>query len=79
MYFWDMPIRKAIITRKKPSAEGEAMAKAFKTAMKKAERLAFTVRKTIMVEKDGWLVMVNKEGKVKKKVKKLEPLVLPPN
>ncbi|MBK9416337.1 MAG: hypothetical protein IPN62_03375 [Flavobacteriales bacterium] len=47
--------------------------------MKKAERLAFTVRKTIMVEKDGWLVMVNKEGKVKKKVKKLEPLVLPPN
>jgi peroxiredoxin len=75
-----MPEKKSrIITRKKPSAEGEAMAKAFKTAMKKAERLAFTVRKTIMVEKDGWLVMVNKEGKVMKKVKKLEPLVLPPN
>ncbi|MEZ4755988.1 MAG: hypothetical protein R2817_04075 [Flavobacteriales bacterium] len=70
-----MPKKKAIITRKKPSAEGEAMAKAFKTAMKRAERLAFTVRETIMVEKNGWLVMVNKEGKVKKKVKKLEPLV----
>jgi hypothetical protein len=71
--------KKAIITRKKHSAEGEAMAKAFKTAMKRAERLAFTVRETIMVEKDGWLVMVNKEGKVVKKVKKLEPLVLPSN
>lgn len=66
-----------IITRKKPSAEGEAMDKAFKTAMRRAERQAFTVRKTIMVERDGWLVMVNKEGKVVKKVKKLEPLILP--
>ncbi|HPF91821.1 MAG TPA: hypothetical protein PLL57_14265 [Flavobacteriales bacterium] len=53
------------------------MAKAFKTAMKRAERLAFSVRKTIMVEKDGWLVMVNKEGKVIERVKKLESLILP--
>jgi len=72
-----MPAKKTTtITRKKPSAEGEAMAKAFKTAMKRAEREAFTVRKTIMVERNGWLVMVNKEGKVVRKVKKLEPLVL---
>ncbi|MBK9513415.1 MAG: hypothetical protein IPO05_07235 [Flavobacteriales bacterium] len=72
-----MPIKKAIITRKKLSAEGEAMDKAFKTAMKRAERQAFTIRKTIMIERNGWLVMVNKEGKVVKKVKKLEPLIIP--
>ncbi|MBX2978665.1 MAG: hypothetical protein KF905_05160 [Flavobacteriales bacterium] len=75
-----MPVKKTtIITRKKPSAEGEAMAKAFKTAMKRAERQAFSVRKTIMVERDGWLVMVNKDGKVMKKVKKLDELILPAN
>ncbi|MBL7947347.1 MAG: hypothetical protein JNN32_14895 [Flavobacteriales bacterium] len=60
----------------KPSAEGIAIAKAFKKATRRAVVQAFSVRKTIMVEKDGWLVMVNKEGKVVKKVKKLEPLVL---
>jgi len=70
-------VKKVGSTHRKPSAEGEAMAKAFKTAMKRAERLAFSVRKTIMVEKDGWLVMVNKEGKVIERVKKLESLILP--
>lgn len=50
---------------------------AFKKATKKAARQAFAVRKTIMIEKDGWLVMVNKEGQVVKRVKRLERLVVP--
>ena len=50
---------------------------AFKKATKKAARQAFAVRKTIMIEKNGWLVMVNKAGKVVKRVKELERLVLP--
>jgi len=63
--------------RKKPSAEGEAMNKAFKKATKRAMEEAFKVRKTIMIEKDGWLVMVNKTGKVVKRVKQLPKRVLP--
>jgi protein gp37 len=69
--------KSGLATYKKPSAEGEAMAKAFQKAVKRAERQAFTVRKTIMVERNGWLVMVNKDGKVMRKVKKLEQLVIP--
>lgn len=49
---------------------------AFKQAVKKAKHKAFSVRKTIMVEKNGWLVMVNKDGKVVRKVKNLESLQL---
>ncbi len=50
---------------------------AFKKATKRAMEEAFKVRKTIMIEKDGWLVMVNKAGKVVKRVKKLPKHVLP--
>ncbi len=50
---------------------------AIKKAAKRAVKAAFDVRKTIMVERDGWLVMVNKAGKVVRKVKRLEPLDLP--
>jgi hypothetical protein len=50
---------------------------AFKKAAKQAKAMAFTVRKTIMVERDGWLVMVNKAGKVTKRVQRLEPVKLP--
>ena len=70
--------KKAVVkTRPKFSAEGEAMNTAFKKATKRAAREAFTVRKTIMIEKDGWLVMVNKDGKVVRKVKRLERIKLP--
>ena len=65
------------IKEKEFSAEGKAMNAAFKKAAKKARRAAFTVRKTIMMEKNGWLVMVNKDGKVVKRVKKLDKLVIP--
>lgn len=66
-----------IITRNKLSAEGEAMNVVFKKATRKAAKNAFSKRKSIMIEKDGWLVMVNKDGKVVKKVKKLEKLTIP--
>ncbi|MBK7384342.1 MAG: hypothetical protein IPI81_13600 [Flavobacteriales bacterium] len=64
--------REKVTIRKKPSAEGEAMNAAFKKATKRAAEEAFKVRKTIMVEKDGWLVMVDKNGIVKRRVKRLE-------
>jgi hypothetical protein len=60
-----------ISRRKKPSSEGAAMDKAFKRATKRAAANAFKVRKTIMVERDGWLVMVNKAGRIVRRVKQL--------
>ncbi len=53
------------------------MNEAFKKATKRAMVEAFKVRKTIMIQKEGWLVMVNKAGKVVKRVKKLPELQLP--
>jgi hypothetical protein len=53
------------------------MAKAFKAAARTARKKAFTVRKSIMVQKNGWLVMVNAQGKVLKRVKQLEAVKLP--
>lgn len=55
------------------------MNKIFQQATRKAMREAFKVRKTIMIEKDGWLVMVNKAGRVVRRVKKLPefPLAKP--
>ena len=50
---------------------------AFRKATKRAAKAAFTVRKTILIEKDGWLMMINKEGKVVRKVERLEPIKLP--
>lgn len=50
----------------------------FKKATTKAAKRAFAVRRTIMIEKNGWLVMVNKDGKVIRRVKKLDPVVVPP-
>lgn len=47
------------------------MDRAFKLATKKALKEAFKVRRTIMIERDGWLVMVNKAGKVVRRVKRL--------
>jgi hypothetical protein len=69
--------KQALKTLRKPTAEGRAMDAAFKKAAKQAKAMAFTVRKTIMVERDGWLVMVNKAGKVTKRVQRLEPVKLP--
>lgn len=59
------------------SKEGEAMNKAFKVATRLAAKKAFAVRKTILVEQDGWLVRVRKDGRVWRKVKKLPPVRLP--
>jgi len=63
--------KKSATVQEKASAEGDAMAKAFKLATARAKREAFQVRKTIMVERDGWLVMINKAGKIVKRVKRL--------
>ncbi|MFN6178276.1 MAG: hypothetical protein ACK46G_12150 [Flavobacteriales bacterium] len=59
------------------SAEGKAMNRAFKTATKRASKQAFAKRKTILVEKDGWLVRVRKDGRVWRRVKQLVPVTLP--
>lgn len=53
------------------------MNEAFRQATKRARVEAFKVRKTIMIEKDGWLVMVDKTGKVVKRVKELPKRILP--
>ena len=66
-----MARKKTTTVTEKPSTEGDAMDKAFKLATARARREAFEVRKTIMVERDGWLVMINKSGKVVKRVKRL--------
>ena len=69
-----MASKKPTVRKKsEPSAEGKAMDRAFKRATKKAVGEAFKVRKTIMVQRDGWLVMVNKAGKVVRRVKQLQP------
>lgn len=59
------------------SAEGKAMNQAFKTATKRASKQAFVKHKTILVEKDGWLVRVRKDGSVWRRVKQLQPVRLP--
>lgn len=59
------------------SAEGKAMDAAFRKATRRAQAKAFEVRKTILVERDGWLVMVDKGGKVHKRVKQLPKLEIP--
>ncbi|WKZ64876.1 MAG: hypothetical protein QY325_08855 [Flavobacteriales bacterium] len=62
---------------KKLSSEGKAMNKAFKTATRRAAEQAFAKRKTILVERDGWLVRVRADGRVWRRVKKLAPVHLP--
>lgn len=69
--------QKRIKTREEFSPEGKAMNSAFKKATKKASKEAFSIRSTILVEKDGWLVRINKAGKVVKKIKQLEKVAVP--
>jgi hypothetical protein len=56
--------KEKITISRKLSAEGEAMNMAFKKATKRATSEAFTVRKTILVERGGWLVRVRQDGRV---------------
>jgi hypothetical protein len=64
--------------RKQASKEAEALGRAFGKATKAARIRAFKVSNTVLVERDGWLVRVNKSGKVLKRVKQLAPVILPP-
>lgn len=67
-----MPTKAPVISkRKRPTKEAAAMDKAFKQATKRAVEEAFKVSKTIMVERDGWLVMINKAGRVVRRVKEV--------
>lgn len=75
-YLWRMA-RVKIRTRKKLTAEGVATQKAASLATREARERAFGVRKTILAEKDGWLVLVRKDASVYRRVRRLEPLVLP--
>jgi hypothetical protein len=59
------------------SAEGKAMNEAFKTATKRASKQAFARHKTILVEQDGWLVRMRKDGRIWRRVKPLQPVLLP--
>ena len=72
-----MASSKEIGKDKTPSKEGKAMDAAFQKATRRALAEAFKVRKTVMVERDGWLVMVDKDGKVKRRVKRLPKLIIP--
>jgi|JI10StandDraft_1071094.scaffolds.fasta_scaffold09965_12 hypothetical protein len=69
--------KEKITISRKLSAEGEAMNMAFKKATKRATSEAFTVRKTILVERGGWLVRVRQDGRVWRRVKKLQPVEIP--
>lgn len=75
-YLWCMA-RVKVKTRRRLTAEGEATQKAATAATREARSRAFRVRKTVLTELDGWLVLVRKDGSVYRRVKKLEPLVLP--
>ncbi|HMQ74475.1 MAG TPA: hypothetical protein PKE21_05425 [Flavobacteriales bacterium] len=66
-----------ILITEELSEEAKAMNKAFKTATRQAARKAFTKRKTILVEEDGWLVRVRADGRVWRRVKQLQPVRLP--
>lgn len=56
------------------SAEGVLLNEVFRSATAKAAAAAFKVRKTILVERDGWLVRVYKDGRIWRRVKRLEPV-----
>lgn len=47
---------------------------ALKKATRKATKEAFSLRKTLLVEKDGWLVYVNAKGQIRKRLRKVEPV-----
>lgn len=66
-----------VTERGKPTAEGTATQTAAQAATRSARNKAFTVRKTILAEKDGWLVLIRKDGTIYRRVKKLTALVLP--
>ena len=71
--FGNMAKKANIVTRvEKLSKEGEAMDEAFRKATKKASKKAFSLRKTVLTEKAGWLVYINSKGVVIRKVRKLE-------
>lgn len=72
-----MGAAKKIIKDNTPSDEGKAMDAAFKKATRRALAEAFKVRKAVMLERDGWLVMVDKEGRVRRRVKQLPKLTIP--
>ena len=74
-YIWTMTVE--FLFTHELSEEGKAMNKAFKTATRRAAERAFAKRKTILVEKDGWLVRVRKDGSVWRRVKRLQRLRLP--
>jgi hypothetical protein len=38
---------------------------------------AFARHKTILVEQDGWLVRMRKDGRIWRRVKPLQPVLLP--
>lgn len=72
--FGAMANKREQITQKRViSKEGQVMDKALKTAAKRAVKQAFSLRETILVEKDGWLVYVNAKGEVKRKVRRVKP------
>lgn len=71
-YLWNMTTKAPRISKRKgPTKEGAAMDKAFKQATAKAREEAFKVRKTILTERDGWLVLIKKDGTIWRRVKQV--------
>ncbi len=62
------PRKKAV----KAPLTSKALRRASVAATKAASKAAFAVVDTLLVVQDGWLVRVDKNGKVTKRVKKIE-------
>lgn len=50
----------------------KALRKASAVATEAASKAAFEVVETLLVVQDGWLVKVDKDGKVRRKVKRIQ-------
>lgn len=51
---------------------GKALRKASVVATEAASKAAFEVVETLLVAQDGWLVKVDKNGKVRRKVRRIQ-------
>ncbi len=71
-YLWNMTTKAPKISRSKlPSKEAQAMSRNFKEATDAARKAAFKNRKTVLTERDGWLVRIKKDGSVWRRVKRV--------
>ncbi|MCB0774474.1 MAG: hypothetical protein KJZ58_06230 [Flavobacteriales bacterium] len=73
-YLYFMPIRNNGSKKKMTKAPltSKALREASVAATEAASKAAFEVVDTLLVVRDGWLVKVDKDGKVRRKVKRIQ-------